>query len=154
MGRAVLTTMVHVLSTGVLGYFFGLAFFASPLLKDRFHAGKLQPVSRIFGLMFGMHTEAVFAFTQMTIGIVAAITLHGLFDFVVSLPDVLPGNPTTVGALLNLPAASILQSISITLLPSVLYVVGGFWILTALFERAEDMKEYGLIIPTQTVVTG
>ena len=34
MGRAILTNMVHIVSTGVLGYFFGLALFAGPYMKD------------------------------------------------------------------------------------------------------------------------
>jgi len=154
VGRSVLTVMVHILSTGVLGYFFGLAFFASPLIREQFTHGKAHPVFATLHRMLSLRTEAVYARAQIMIGIVLAIVLHGLFDFIVTLPDVLPGNPATLGALLQSPVSSFLHNISLTLIPAVLYVVGGLWLLMALFERKEDMKEFGAVVETQTFVSG
>lgn len=152
-GRAILTTMVHVLSTGVLGYFFGVAFFASPLMREQFHQGKGHPILTALHRMLGIRTEALFARTQILTGFALAILLHGLFDFIVTLPEVLPGNPTSVGALLGYPPSSFLSGIGITLLPSLFYVVGGFWILALLFERKDDMKEFGNVVESQTFVS-
>ena len=152
-GRAVLTTMVHVLSTGVLGYFFGLAFFASPLIRDQFTKGKGHPVMWVIHRMLSVRTEAVFSKTQLVTGILLAIVLHGCFDFIVSLPDVLPNHPATLGALLEMPPSSFLYGIGITVIPSLLYVVGGFWLLTYLFERKEDMKEFGAVVDSQSFVS-
>lgn len=152
VGRGVLTNMVHILSTGVLGYFFGLAFFASPLLREQFQKGKAHPLMNLLHRMFSIRTETVFARTQIIIGLLLAIVLHGLFDFIVTLPEVLPGNPATVGALLGAGGNSFLHSVSITLLPSLLYVVGGFWLLTYLFEKKEDMKEFGAVVESQSFV--
>ena len=153
VGRAVLTNMVHIVSTGVCGYFFGVAFYASPLLRSQYAEGKFHPVVVTIHRMLGLRSEAVFAQTQMMMGLFFAVVLHGMFDFTVSLPDVLPGHPATVGALLGQPEQAFLSSISITLLPSVLYVVGGFWLLTYLFERKEDMKEFGAVIDSQSFVS-
>lgn len=153
VGRAILTTMVHVLSTGVLGYFFGLAFFSTPLLRDQFQAGKSHPVAMFLHRVLAIKTEAVFSRVQIVIGLFASITLHGLFDFIVSLPEVLPGNPATVGALLGMPQDAVLSSVGIVLVPALLYVVGGFWLLSYLFERKDDMKEYGARVESQSFVS-
>lgn len=147
-GRGVLTMMVHILSTGILGYFFGLAYFAGPSLREK------QPniVVRIIGELLSFRQDTVYAQLQMIVGMVAAIVTHGLFDFIVSLPEVLPGRPATVGALLGSPATSPLNSLSIVMIPSLLYVVGGFWLLVTLFQRKEDMKVYGTLTPTTAIV--
>ncbi len=151
-GRAVLTTMVHVLSTGVMGYFFGLAFFASPLIRDQFKDGKRHPVMTMIHQALSIRTEAVYARTQLLTGVFCAIVIHGIFDFIVTLPDVLPGRPQTVGAVLGLAPSSFLHSIGITMLPALLYVVGGFWLLSYLFMKKEDMKEYGAVVESQSFV--
>ena len=39
LGRSVLTTMVHILSTGIMGYFFALSLFAGPYLRERHKEG-------------------------------------------------------------------------------------------------------------------
>lgn len=152
-GRAILTTMVHVVSTGVLGYFFGLAFYATPLLHEQFKSGKGHPFMMLLHRMLEIKTEAVFARTQIILGLFFSIVLHGIFDFIVSLPEVLPGHPASVGAILSLPPSSFLHGVGITLLPSLVYVVGGFWLLAYLFEKKEDLKEYGAIVESQSFVS-
>ncbi len=152
VGRSVLTNMVHILSTGVLGYYFGLAFFASPVLRDQFAQGNVHPVINWIRKLLDLRTEAVYGRFQMILGIIASIVLHGIFDFTVSLPDVLPGNPTSIGALLGQDTNSFLSGIAITLVPAVLYVVGGLWLLVYLFARKEDMKDFGTVVESQVFV--
>jgi hypothetical protein len=152
VGRSILTSMVHILSTGVLGYFFGLAFFSSPLLRDQFAQGKVHPVVQWVHRVLQLKAEAIYSQYKMAQGIIAAIVLHGVFDFIVSLPEVLPGNPQTVGAVLGLAENSFLQGVSITMPPALLYVVGGCWLLIYLFAKKEDMKEYGAVVQSQTFV--
>lgn len=152
-GRGILTMMVHILSTGVLGYYFGLAFFASPLLRKQFEAGRTHPIVFAMHRMLNLRTETLFARVQMAKGLFFAIVLHGLFDFIVSLPEVLPGNPNTVGALLGMADDHFLSNIGVVLVPALLYVVGGFWLLSVLFEREEDMKEFGNIVEAQSFVS-
>ncbi len=153
LGRGILTMMVHILSTGVMGYFFGLALFASPLLRKQFEAGRTHPIVFAMHRMLSLRTETLYARIQMTFGLVSAIVLHGIFNFIVSLPDVLPGHPNTVGALLGMGPQNFLSNIDITLVPSLLYVVGGFWLLSVLFEKEEDMKEFGAVVETQSFVS-
>ena len=153
IGRAVLTNMVHIVSTGVCGYFFGLAYFASPLIRDQFAQGSTHPIATFVHRALNLRTEEIYARTQMALGLFFAIILHGVFDFTVSLSDVLPNHPATIGALLGKDQGSFLNNIAITLVPSILYVVGGFWLLVTLFERKEDMKEFGAVVESQTFVS-
>lgn len=153
VGRGVLTTMVHVLSTGVLGYFAGLAFFASPVIRDQFSRGKAHPFFESMHRLLSLRTEHIYARTMLMTGVGLAIIIHGFFDFTVSIADVIPGNPTTLGQLFGAPPESFLQGIAIVLLPAVLYIVGGFWLLASLFERTENMKEYGYIVDTQAIIS-
>ncbi len=153
IGRSVLTIMVHILSTGVLGYFFGLAFFSSPLLRDQFAKGNVHPVLQWLHRTLRLKAEVIYSRYKIAQGLVAAIVIHGIFDFIVSLPEILPGNPRTIGALLHLAPTSFLQDISLTMVPAIVYVVGGCWLLLYLFARKEDMKEYGAIMESQTFVS-
>jgi hypothetical protein len=68
------------------------------------------------------------------------------------MPDLLPSHPRTVADLMGLGSGSFLSSIPLLLLPSMLYVVGGFWLLTSLFLKRENMEERGRVIETETLV--
>jgi hypothetical protein len=151
-GRSVLTSMVHILSTGVMGYFVGLAFFSSSVLRDQFAAKKFHPILETLHRIASIDSDKIYRKLMMVYGFAAAILLHGFFDFIVTLPEVVPGNPTTVGALLGLVPSSFLHALPLTLLPSLFYVIGGFWILTYLFEKKENMKEFGQVIESETVI--
>ena len=88
----------------------------------------------------------------MAIGLLSAFVLHGMFNFLVTLPDLLPGNPRTLGDLLGSPPGSFLHMIALLIVPSLFYVVGGFWILSVLFFRKECMKERGCLVEVDTFV--
>ncbi|MCA9371002.1 MAG: hypothetical protein KC680_03525, partial [Candidatus Peregrinibacteria bacterium] len=85
-------------------------------------------------------------------GILTAIVLHGMFNFLVTLPDLLPGHPRTLGDLFGSAAGSPLNYVALLIIPSLFYVVGGFWILSILFYKKENMKERGVLVETNTYV--
>ena len=74
------------------------------------------------------------------------------FNFLVTLPDVLPGNPRTIGDLLGASPTSMWHSVSLLLVPSIFYVIGGFWLLSALLLREENRKRHGRIVTTDAFV--
>ena len=141
LGRSILTTMVHIVSTGVLGYFFGLSLFAASCIKDRRKEGKRFFVPRFLHRFLRLPEEEVFKKEAIIIGFVIAVVLHGIFNFLVTLPSILPGNPKTIGDLLGSPDQSLFHSVAILVIPSILYVVGGFWLLSTLFYNKKCMKE-------------
>ncbi|MFH0851452.1 MAG: PrsW family glutamic-type intramembrane protease [Candidatus Peregrinibacteria bacterium] len=152
VGRSILTTMVHIVSTGVLGYFLGLAIFAGPTLEEARRKGKTSLLSGIAWTFLRLPEKEIFRRQMVLTGFSIAVVLHGLFNFMVSLPDLLPGNPRTLGELFGLPDGSYLHMISLILIPSLFYVLGGFWILSTLLFRNENNKEHGQLVVTDTFV--
>jgi hypothetical protein len=88
----------------------------------------------------------------MILGLLSAVILHGMFNFLVTLPDLLPGNPRTLGDLLGSNPDSALHYITLLIIPSMFYVVGGFWILSILFYKKQCMKERGVLVETDQFV--
>lgn len=142
VGRSVLTSMVHILSTGVSGYFLGLALFAAPYLEERRARGYRYRFLAFMRRAFGVEEVAMFRAQMLVTGLLAAIVLHGAFNFLVTLPEMLPSNPTTLGEMIGRPDTP-LRFVPFLLLPSMFYVVGGFWLLTGLFLRKESLEERG-----------
>lgn len=152
IGRSILTTMVHIVSTGVLGYFLGLAIFAGPYLEEARARGKTSLVAGIARAFLQLPEKSVFQRQVLFTGFAIAVILHGLFNFMVSLPDLLPGNPRTLGDLFGAASGSWLHMVSLILIPSLFYVLGGFWILSTLFYRGENQTEHGQLIVTDTFI--
>ncbi len=150
-GRSVLTSMVHIVSTGTAGYFLGLATFASPLLKEDELAGRRHPLLRALHRLFGVREADVYRREMCLLGFVAALVLHGTCNFLVTIPDILPGNPHTFGDLLGSPQGSPLHLLSLLLVPTLLYVVGGFVLLTTLFGLRTNTKERGHVVTVETL---
>lgn len=152
LGRSVLTTMVHIVSTGVMGYFFGLALFAEPYLAERHKAGKVHYILETIHDLLRLPETSIFRLQMFLTGLVSAVCLHGLFNFLVTMPDLLPGNPHTLHELLGPNSPMFLDAFPLLLIPSLFYVVGGFWLLTHLFLRKENMMERGHIVEKTTLV--
>jgi len=151
-GRSILTTMVHLVSSGVVGYFLVLSIYAKSYLEERNKKKEPLIIATMSYLLFRVPPKKALKFQAILMGLLIATILHGLFNFMVTLPDLLPGNPQTFGDLLRLAPGNPLHFIPILLLPSFLYIVGGFWIFTAIFYRQESMKERGRIVTTDTFV--
>jgi hypothetical protein len=152
LGRAILTNMVHILSTGVLAYFYALKLFAGPVLEEEHKKGKIHPIPLLFHTILRFPEKLVYKNEMMIIGMLSAITLHGLFNLLVTLPDLLPGHPRTLGDLMGSDPGSPLHYVALLIIPSLFYVVGGFWILSELFYKKENMKERGMLVQIDTFV--
>ena len=152
VGRSVMTTMVHIVSTGVMGYFMGLTLFADPLLQEGYRDGRPYKIVEWLHSVLRIKRVPIFRTEMLLIGLVSAIVLHGLFNFLVTLPDIIPGNPRTLGDLLGVPDHPVLQYIAILLFPALFYVVGGFWMLTGLFMNKENMKERGHLVQKEVFI--
>lgn len=150
-GRSILTSMVHIVSTGIMGYYLGLALFAGPLLQERQSRGVRYRILEWCHDLLGIQKRDLYRRFKIITGFAIAIFLHGLSNFLVSLPEALPGNPRTVGDLLHSSPGSPFNLIALLLAPTLIYVVGGFTLLTALFQKKENMKEMGHLIATEAL---
>jgi hypothetical protein len=152
LGRSVLTSMVHILATGVMGYFLGLAIFAKPYLAERRADGKDSAFLGIMHNWFGLDEWAVFRVQMLLTGLLCAVVIHGVFNFLVTLPDLLPGRPSNFGQAFGVAEGNPLHWIPLLIVPSLLYVVGGFWLLTYLFQRRTSMEERGHLVAVEEFV--
>lgn len=150
-GRSILTSMVHIVSTGIMGYYLGLALFAGPILQEQQSRGVRYRLLRWCHDILGIPKRDLYRRFKILTGFTIAVFLHGLSNFLVSLPEALPGNPRTVGDLLHSGPGSPFNFIALLLAPTLVYVVGGFTLLTALFQKKENMKERGHLIEEEVV---
>jgi hypothetical protein len=152
-GRSVLTSMVHIVSTGLMGYYFGVAIYAGSELQEKHLRGIRGWIITELHDIFGIEKRDLYRRMKILTGYALAIFLHAFSNFLVSLPDALPGNPRTMGDLLGSGPGSPLNLIALLLIPTLVYVVGGFSLLTALFRRKENMQERGHLISTEVFVS-
>ncbi len=88
---------------------------------------------------------------MMTVGFLYSVLLHGSFNFIVTLPNILPNRPQTFADLLGA-NYGFLQHIHILLLPSIFYVVGGFWLISTLLTKTNAAKERGRLVHVDAMV--
>jgi len=131
----------------VLGLFalLGLSIFASSYLEERHSQGKTYKMLSFLHGTLRIRETSIFRTQMILTGLFCAVVIHGIFNFIVTLPELLPGNPHELGDLWN-GAPSFIANFPLLLFPSLVYVVGGFWLLTTLFMRTDAMKERGHLL--------
>ena len=82
ISRVTIVTMVHMLCSGVLGYYFGHAYFASPILRLQHVQKKRHPVLVFFKDLLHMRKSHLYHNEMATIGLVLAMLLHAIYDFI------------------------------------------------------------------------
>lgn len=148
-GRAVLTNMVHIVSTGVIGYFYGKALFAGPHIREQHEKGRYLWLADSLHYLMRFNVKRVYRREMLITGLILGIVLHGMFNFLVTFPEIVPGKPRTLGDLFG---GGFLDYVPILMVPSLFYVVGGFWLLTELFLKKSSLVERGHVITTDAFV--
>jgi RsiW-degrading membrane proteinase PrsW (M82 family) len=123
VSRVTIVTMVHMLCSGILGYYFGRALFAAPILKIQHHQKKRHPVLNFFKTVFHMKTTHLYRDEMMAIGLVLSMGIHALYDFILSSTILIPPMVITLIILV--------------------YFFGGYWFLGYLLKKKEDQLELG-----------
>ncbi|MBU0728051.1 PrsW family intramembrane metalloprotease [Patescibacteria group bacterium] len=124
--RVTIVTMVHVLCSGLLGYYFGMSYFASPMLKIQHMKKKSHPVLQFLKRVLHLKKSAVYHDEMLVIGLFSAMFLHAIYDFVLTI------NITLIGIPLHIPIM-------------LLYFFGGFWYLNRLLKKKEYNLKLGLV---------
>lgn len=115
--RSLFSTFAHVMFSGVLGYYYGLALFATDVVKDE-HNNKRWLVTRWFARLFHLKMNVVFHEEKMVQGLLIAVGLHAVFNILLEM------NWTFI------------------LVP---FLTGGFIYLSYLLEKKEDHKIYATV---------
>ena len=125
ISRVTIVTMVHMLCSGVLGYYFGMAHFASPLLRIQHAERKRHPILVFLKNLLHMRKSHLFHNEMMALGLLLAMVLHAIYDFVLS---------STVAISSWVISGTIL-----------VYFFGGYYFLNYLMKKKETQLELGLI---------
>lgn len=124
--RVTVVTMVHVLCSGILGYYYGMAFFASPMLKIQQMKQQRHPILHFLKRVLHLKKSHVYHDEMMLIGLVASMVTHAIYDFVLSLDYTFLGLPLYLPVML-------------------LYFFGGYWYLSRLFQKKDLNLKLGLV---------
>lgn len=121
--RSLLSTLAHLVFSGIFGYFYGVAHFASYELQ----AAEKRRWGMFFweGLhkLFRMKTTVLFHEMKILQGLVFAMVFHGLFDFALD------------------------QEKTFITVPM---IFGGYMYLSYLFQKKENQKKLRLLVDTRT----
>ncbi len=124
--RVTIVTMVHMLCSGVLGYYFGLAHFAAPILRMEHKEKKRHPVLSFFNRALHLRKSVMYHNEMMTIGLLLAMFLHAMYDFVLS---------STISLSSLFVSGTVLA-----------YFFGGYYFLSYLMKRKQSKLELGLVL--------
>jgi RsiW-degrading membrane proteinase PrsW (M82 family) len=137
--RVTIVTMVHVLCSGVFGYYYGLAYFAGPVLKDEEREGRKLFFTKTFHKIFHLKSETIFRDEKILEGLIISIGLHAVYDFVLQLNLTFASIFSWIG--LNIP---INIPLHVIIMP--LYLIGGYFYLMYLLQKKEDHKKFGKLV--------
>ena len=124
--RVTIVTMVHMLCSGILGYYYGMAFFASPVLKIQHMKRKRHPILQFLKRVLHLKKSHVYHDEMIVIGLVLSMVIHGLYDFFLTINISVAGIPLVVPIMF-------------------LYFFGGFWLLNNLLKKKDLNLKLGLV---------
>ncbi len=116
--RSLFSTFAHILFSGIYGYYYGIAHFASPIYKEKI--GRKRPLLvKIFHKIMHMKGSTIFQEEKITEGLLFAMGLHAIFNIILEL------------------------DFTILVIP---FLVIGYFYLSYLFDKKEDHKLYENIV--------
>jgi len=124
--RVTVVTMVHMLCSGILGYYYGMAFFASPVLQIQYSKKKQHPVIQFIKKILHSRSSDIFYDEMYSIGLILSMVTHALYDFIFTINKVIFGIPLVVPAIF-------------------IYLFGGYWFLMKLFQKKDLNLKLGLV---------
>jgi len=124
--RVTIVTMVHMLCSGILGYYYGMAFFASPMLKIQYMKKISHPIIQFFKKILHLKKSRIYHDEMFVIGMVLSMVIHALYDFLLSIKLSLLGIPMVIPIMF-------------------LYFFGGFWFLDKLLRKKNHNLKLGLV---------
>jgi len=116
--RSGFSTFAHLMFSGILGYYYGIAHFAKPVLQDEIRANRKHWTIFLHKIT-SIKKERLFHQEKLLEGLILAIGLHAIFNIFLEL--------------------------NLTFL-TVPFLVGGYITLTYLFSIKNNHKKYGKLL--------
>ena len=137
--RSVFVVFIHILCSGIYGYYYGLGHFASPVLAERQRQGKLAYIPEFVHRITHLKRATVFREEMATFGLLIAMTLHGLYDFLLEMETI--GNLASYFT--DAPVPPYLAEIRFHVVMLPIMLIGGYLYLMYLLRKKEDQEEFG-----------
>ncbi len=115
--RSLFSTFAHVMFSGILGYYYGLAHFAAPVLHERWNKKDWTWI-RWIAKTIGIKTPVLFHHEKMIQGLLYAIVAHAIFNIMLEM------------------------NWTFLIIP---YLTFGFFLLMALFDNRHVDKTYSYV---------
>lgn len=137
--RSVFVVFVHILCSGIYGYFYGLGHFAGPVLQDLQRQGRKRIFPDFLHRLVHLRQVTVFRDEMATLGLLIAMTIHGLYDFFLEIETLGNLASSLTGKSFSFAWADV--QLHVIVLPAML--VSGYLFLNHLLSRADYAKRYG-----------
>ena len=112
--RSLFSTFAHIMFSGIMGYYYGMALFSKNLLEEPKNRGKWH-ITKMFAKALHFKKEVLLHEEKIAEGLLIAITLHAVFNIFLEMNWVF------------------------LLVP---FLTGGYIYLSHLFTKKKDQKEY------------
>lgn len=116
--RSSFSTFAHLMFSGILGYYYGIAHFAKPILQEEIRANR-RHWTVLLHKLFSWRKTRLFHEEKILEGFLIAIGLHAIFNVLLEL------------------------SLTFVIAP---FLVGGYITLDYLFEKKENHKNYDKLL--------
>lgn len=131
--RSSFVVFIHILCSGIYGYFYGVGYFAKEIFLDEEKAGKKFFIPEFFHRVFHMRADRVFHDEMVSLGLIISILVHGLYDFLLDIN-------LTLGGVIGVKS---LEHIGFHYVTLPIFLIIGFWWLSKKIDNKEDQKVFG-----------
>lgn len=135
--RSAGSMFLHVFASGIFGYYYGVAHFAQPVLREELSRGRKFFITEWLHKVMHLKDSTVFHEEKVLEGLVLAASLHGAFDLMMGLSQ----HYADLGSA---------TASKVWLVMAVPFLVGGYFWLTYLLDKKEDHKIYGRVTNERT----
>ncbi len=120
--RSSFSTFAHLLFSGVLGYYYGIAYFAKPILQQEIEKNRHHWTIALHKIL-SLRKETLFQQQKLTEGLIISVGLHAIFNIFLEM------------------------GLTFMIIP---FLVTGYISLNYLFSKKENHKKYGKLFAKKT----
>lgn len=131
--RSLFVVFIHMLCSGIYGYFYGIGHFAKPYMQMEIQKGRKFYIANFLHKVLHFRKTDVFRERMAMEGLFLAVFIHGIYDFIMEMNFYIFGKPAFI-----------------IILP--LYLIIGFWYLSHLLEKKENLKHFGHLVEKEVFV--
>ncbi len=131
--RSLFVVFVHVLCSGIYGYYYGVGYYARPILEEDEHEGRKRWIPNFLHRLIHWKKARIFHDEMIALGLIISVVIHGLFDFFMSVN-------WSVGSMLGVAS---LEKVGIHIIVLPAYLIFGLLYLAKIFQKKRYHEHFG-----------